>query len=366
MAQGLAMLERLVKENPARAEYRFALAEICRSLGLPVAEAIPRTAPAEAFAEAEELMRRSVALLEALVRESPGNRDYRCSLADAQNDLGVYFEGYSTTLNGYSPTRNLAECERWFQRRVETLRGLLGPTPSAEDLKFRIRLAASLHNRGGRLPFRPDTVSGVLGYYAESHQLLTDVLKLEPNNEEALMALGITLLNWGSFSAEDPATRAEGERSRSQGHRNSEAPGPARAHLGQTTLLSGRLLQDARSIPRCGGPLRGGSALLGSWRSPWPRASTKDAASVLPGPRPGPIGRAPQGLGDGPLARAISYEPFSASFLCASPGCRLQLLHWCRGEGPIDPARGASRALRQVRRQGIRPAPASSRTGSRG
>ncbi len=152
-----------------------------------------------------------MSLLEALVRESPGNRDYRCSLADSQNDLGVYFEGFSTTLNGNAPTQNLAESERCFQRCVETLRGLLGPTPSSEDLKFRIRLATSLHNVADAA-VQAGNSSGVLGYYAESHQLLIDVLKLEPNNEEALMALGITLLDWGSVTARVAATRTEGER----------------------------------------------------------------------------------------------------------------------------------------------------------
>jgi hypothetical protein len=210
MTQALSMLERLVKEDPARAEYRFALARTCRDLGLSLSQAIPRTAPAEAYAEAEELMRRSVTLLEALVRESPENRDYRCGLADSQNDLGVYFEGYSTTLSGFSPRRNLAECERWFQQAVESGRALPGPSPSAEDLGFRIRLATYLHNLA-EATRQTEHRSEAPRYYAESRQLLTDVLKVEPKNEEAQMALGITLLNWGSFSAENPATRAEGE-----------------------------------------------------------------------------------------------------------------------------------------------------------
>ena len=155
-------------------------------------------------------MRRAVALFEALVRESPENRDYRSGLADAQNDLGVYFEGYSTTLSGFSPRRDLAESERWFQRAVESFRSLLGRSPSVEDVGIRIRLASSIHNVAV-IAVQTEHRSAAPGYYAESHQLLNDALKLEPNNDEAVMALGITLLNWGSFVAENPNTRAKGE-----------------------------------------------------------------------------------------------------------------------------------------------------------
>ena len=41
LTEALAILERLVNEDPGRAEYRFALARTCRELGLPLAQAIP-------------------------------------------------------------------------------------------------------------------------------------------------------------------------------------------------------------------------------------------------------------------------------------------------------------------------------------
>ena len=67
-----------------------------------------------------------MALFEALVRDDPERRDYRIDLARAQSDLGVYFEGYSTTVSGYSPTRNLGESLRWFERAAESYRSLVG------------------------------------------------------------------------------------------------------------------------------------------------------------------------------------------------------------------------------------------------
>jgi len=209
LTKALAILERLVKEDPARSEYRFALARTCRYLGLPLAQAIPRTAPVQAFSAAEELLRRSVALFEALIRESPARRDYRVELAHAQNALGVYFEGYSTTVSGYSPRRNLGESERWFQRAAESCRSLLGPAPPAENVALRIQLALNLHNVAA-IATETEHRADAPGYYAESHQLITDVLKIEPNNDQAQVSLGITLLNWGSYLSNDPATRAKG------------------------------------------------------------------------------------------------------------------------------------------------------------
>ena len=41
-----------MKENPSRPEYRIALVRTDRDLGLPLAQSISRTAPAEAFTQA--------------------------------------------------------------------------------------------------------------------------------------------------------------------------------------------------------------------------------------------------------------------------------------------------------------------------
>ena len=209
LTKALAILERLVNEDPARREYRFALARTCRDLGLPLAQAISRTAPAHSFVQPEELLKRSAALFEALVRESPERRDYRVDLAQAQNALGVYFEGYSTAVSGDAPTQNLGESERWFQRAAESYRGLLGNTPSAEDLALRIQLALNLQN-AALIGSRIGHTATANGDYEESHRLLTDALRIDPKNDEALVILGITLLNWGSELATNMATRAKG------------------------------------------------------------------------------------------------------------------------------------------------------------
>ncbi len=209
LTRALAILERLVTEDPARPEYRFALARTCRELGLPLAQAIPRTSPAHAFTQADELLRRSVALFEALVRESPERRDYRVNLAQAQNALGIYFDGYSTMVSGYSPTRNVGESALWFQQAAESYRSLLEHTPSAEDVGLRIHRALNLQN-AALMVSQTAHPAEAQGYYAGSHRLLTDALTIEPNNDEALVTLGITLLNWGSDLSANTATRAKG------------------------------------------------------------------------------------------------------------------------------------------------------------
>ena len=211
LTKALAILERLVNEDPARPEYRFALARTSRDLGLPLAQAISRTAPAHSFTQPEELLRRSVALFEDLIRESPERRDYTVDLARAQNALGVYFEGYSASVSGWAPTQNLGESARWFQRAAESYRSLLGHSPSAEDLGFRIQLALNLQN-AALIGSRTEHSANVQRDYFESHQLLTDVLQIEPKNDDALVTLGITLLNWGSDLLTNAATRAKGVR----------------------------------------------------------------------------------------------------------------------------------------------------------
>ncbi len=209
LTKAIGILERLVNDDPARPEYRFALARACRDLGLPLAQATPRTASVAAFAHAENLLKRSVALFEALVQETPGTRAYRVDLAQAQNSLGIYFDGYSGTVSGNAPTRDLVESRRWFQRAADSYRSLLGPSPSAEDVKVRIQLALNLHNVAVTA-MEPEHRAEAPRYYAEGHELLTGVLKVEPNNGEALMSLGITLFSWGASLLDKPATRGEG------------------------------------------------------------------------------------------------------------------------------------------------------------
>ncbi len=47
--------------------------------------------------------------------------------------------------------------------------------------------------------------------YAESRRMLEDALGVEPNWDDATLALGFTLLDWGDFLSYDPASRRKAE-----------------------------------------------------------------------------------------------------------------------------------------------------------
>ena len=128
----------------------------------------------------------------------------------AESDLGVYFEGYSASVSGFSPKRDLAKSLRWFQGAAGTYRRLVGPGPSAENLGLRIRFALSLHDVAV-IASETERRAEAPCYDAEGHDLLEEVLRIEPNNDEAVLAMGITLLNWGSYLTVNAATKADGE-----------------------------------------------------------------------------------------------------------------------------------------------------------
>jgi hypothetical protein len=200
LTQAMTLLERLVEEDPARAEYRLALARSSRILGLIDTPLDRRATPGAQTGESEQLIKRAAGLLDALVHEHPENREYRMELAMAQDALG----------NLFLSRNQLGAAEQEYRRSADSYRSLLEPSPSARDVDLRVRMAKSLQNLAVIVQ-QTDHRRASPGYYAESRRLLTEALKIEPRRDEATLALGATLLNWGIFCSFDPALRKEAE-----------------------------------------------------------------------------------------------------------------------------------------------------------
>jgi tRNA A-37 threonylcarbamoyl transferase component Bud32 len=200
--RAIAVLEGLVKEYPGRAEYRFRLASGYRL------RALSGNAPAEGSEVAAERrvtlpgLTRSVELLEELVEQDPGNRSYCSELATTYHNIA------SSAF--YSQPRDLARAERFFRRAIDQRRTLLDAAPSTEDAPVRVQMADSLYNLAVVLQ-QTQYKQKVPRIYAESRQLLEEALKVEPQWDDATLALGSTLLNWGIFLSYDPASRRKAE-----------------------------------------------------------------------------------------------------------------------------------------------------------
>ena len=194
----MTLLERLVEEDPARAEYRLALARSSRILGMSDTPVNRRAAPGAETGESERLIKQAAGLLDALVHEHPENREYRMELAMAQNALGDLFLSRS----------QLGAAEQEYRRSADSYRSLLEPSPSARDVDVRVPMAKSLQNLAVTVQ-QTDHKRASPGYYAESRRLLTEAIEIEPKLDEATLALGATLVNWGIFCSFDPASRTE-------------------------------------------------------------------------------------------------------------------------------------------------------------
>ena len=95
---------------------------------------------------------------------------------------------------------------------------------SAENLGLRIRFALSLHDVAV-IATETERRAEAPRYFAEGHDLLEEVLRIEPNNDEAVLAMGITLLNWGSYLTVGRRDKGRRRGADSQGDRQAKAPG---------------------------------------------------------------------------------------------------------------------------------------------
>ncbi|MGO9922044.1 MAG: protein kinase domain-containing protein [Isosphaeraceae bacterium] len=191
----IAVLEGLVKEDPARAEHRLQLARGYRMRPTFGDQTAGPGVPSE--------LERSAELLQELVEQDRENRTYRAELAVTYHNLAASF--------CHSQNRDrLARAEPLFRRAIDLRRGLLDRAPSTGDAPVRVRLADSLENLAVVLQ-QTEHKEEVPQLYAESRQLLEDALRFEPNSDDATLSLGFTLLNWGDFLSYDLASRRKAE-----------------------------------------------------------------------------------------------------------------------------------------------------------
>jgi hypothetical protein len=200
--RAIALLEGLVKENPGRAEYRFRLASGYRLRALSANEPAEGSQAAAGPGVTSPDLARSVEVLEKLVEEDAGNRSYCSELATTYHDMA--------TSAYYSQPRDLARAERFFRRAVDLRRSLLDAAPSTRDAPIRVQMADSLYNLAVALQ-QTQHKQEVPRLYAESRQLLEEALKIEPQWDDATLALASTLQNWGIFLSYDPPARRKAE-----------------------------------------------------------------------------------------------------------------------------------------------------------
>jgi hypothetical protein len=208
-SQAIALLERLVQEDPPRAEYRLGLARAYRTWGLGQGPSQPAGAPAGASDASPDYVERAASLLEKLLEEDPENRGYR-------NELAVTYHNRATVLRNRSwpnpSAKEQSECERLFRRAVDLRRSLLSLGPSDADAPVRVQLAESLECLAVIVqPLERDHAQEAPRLYSEGRQLLEDALKVDPKWDEAALALGHTLLNWGVNCSFKPASYKQAE-----------------------------------------------------------------------------------------------------------------------------------------------------------
>jgi hypothetical protein len=200
--QAIAIFENLLREDPARAEYRLALALSYRSRSFtamppPVSNVSPSNDGASTFD-----LDRSRELLEKLLAQYPENRTYRAELAITYHNLGTY---YSNRL-----PLDLAKAEPSFREAVNLRRSLLDNSPSEADAPLRVLMAESLQGLAVIIQ-QKERKEEVPRLYAESRKLLEHALRVEPKWDEATLSLGLTLLSWGDFLRFDPASHSKAE-----------------------------------------------------------------------------------------------------------------------------------------------------------
>jgi hypothetical protein len=193
--RAIAVLEGLVHEDPARAEFQLQLA---RGYRLRSVEADSQTKGGNASVQGTPSpdLEHSAELLEKLVDQEPENGAYRAELAVTYHNLAT----------SYRHLRNeRARTESLFRRAITLRRNLLDRAPSTGDAPVRVQLAESLQALAVVVQ-QTDQKGQAPSLYAESRQLLEDALRIEPRWDDAALSLGFTLLNWGVCLSFDPAS----------------------------------------------------------------------------------------------------------------------------------------------------------------
>jgi len=184
--QAIALLEGLVKQDPTRAEYKLHLARSYRVRGVLEPQPQPPRGPGSGTAAPLPDLVRSLELVEGLVRQDPANRAYRTELAVAYHDLGGFHANHGQTTQAVA----------MYRRAVDLRRSLLERVPSAADATVRVQMGETLQSLAAQVQ-QTEHKAEAPRLYAESRQLLEDALKVEPKWDDAALALGETLMNWG-------------------------------------------------------------------------------------------------------------------------------------------------------------------------
>ena len=200
--QAIALFEQLTRDDPARAEYRLALAQSYRVREFSAAPTSEDHGPGSRAGARSPDLDRSRDLLETLVGQDALNRSYRAELAMTYHNLGAFYVGRHPS--------ELAKAESWFRKAVLLRRNLVEGSDSAAAAPLRVSMAESLQCLAVVIQ-QTEHKEEVPELYAESRQLLEDALRLEPKWDEATLSLGLTLLNWGVCLSYDPASRGKAE-----------------------------------------------------------------------------------------------------------------------------------------------------------
>ncbi len=198
----VSLLEHLVKEDPANAEYRLTLAQSYRyrSYSNPgeSTSSVPGSSEPDRFLNLEKARE----LLNALIDRDPENRNYRKELALTYNTLGSYWSGRKRLDMAEKAFRNAVE---WYRRALER-----SPSSSTDEPGLRAKMAESLLSLAVILQ-QTDHKDEVLPLYAESRKVIEDALRQDPTWDEAKVSLGWTLLNWDVCLTYNPAARPKAE-----------------------------------------------------------------------------------------------------------------------------------------------------------
>lgn len=193
LLQAAKLLEVLSAKDPKRADYRIALARSYRAF-----QAVSGLKPPPGVSQQEYQFMRAGELFKELIREAPTRIDYRREMALNQNSLAVV----------YSHQNKLVQAEKFYKEAIELYRATLSPTPSNDDIGARIELADALRNLAVVTQQQAHATQAPT-YYAESRKLLAEVLAVDPNWDEAKIALAGSLYNWAIFVTANPKSRDE-------------------------------------------------------------------------------------------------------------------------------------------------------------
>jgi tetratricopeptide (TPR) repeat protein len=135
--------QRLAEEFPDRTEYRVDLAQDYMSLGFILGYTRSR--------EAEEAYREALALLKQAVAGSPGVPEYRSTLANVYNNLGILLSGLKRT----------GEAEGCYRQAQEIWQELAAVDP--QEPKYQGDLGGTFDNLGLILMYRGERSRVILG-----------------------------------------------------------------------------------------------------------------------------------------------------------------------------------------------------------